>query len=177
MSARMMRTYAARLRAVGSYLDQQRMRGILILESGTEFVIRAQTEGRMIRASTRPLASALLSPEDLVAIDDEERLLRTREVAADRRRNVVGNRFFPQGYAGPLRALGVEMDALGGVSLITIRETATRLYLDYYRASDDLPTGGAFKHLTLSVTDLEAMCAAAEARRRTFPLAARIQRK
>src|SRR5207253_340459 len=95
------------------------------------------------------------------------------------RRSPVGTLLFPQGYEGPLRALGVELDALRGVALVSLSETGVRLYLDYERTGADLPEGGTHQHLVLSAADLEEMRTAAEGRRRASAgrgLAAMIQR-
>jgi hypothetical protein len=81
----------------------------------------------------------------------------------------MGSPLFPRGHESPLRALGVELDALKGVSLVSIIATRSTLYLDYDRIGADLPDGMAHQHLALSAEDLEAMRAAAGARRRATP--------
>jgi hypothetical protein len=102
---------------------------------------------------------------------------KAKSAVADRqKRGLAGSSLFPQGYEGRLRAFGLELDMLGGISQVSLIETGGGLYVDYDRIGDDIPTGITHQHLLLSSANLDAMLAAAEARRRTFPLSDMIRK-
>ncbi|GAC1428994.1 MAG: hypothetical protein NVSMB65_02320 [Chloroflexota bacterium] len=174
--------YADRLRAIGHYLDQQRLRDVTVLESGTEFFVRGHTTGgpqREVPPGT--IVSALLTQEDLVELEEQASQARDQERSgAPPVWGGVSTTLFPTGYEDRLRSLGVELDALRGVALVSFMQVGSTLYLDYDRSGADLPTGTAHQHLVLSAGDLEAMRVAATARRRSKvtgqTLAARIDR-
>jgi hypothetical protein len=73
------------------------------------------------------------------------------------------------------------LDGLKGISLLTIVEASTEIYLDYDLTAEAMDKGATHRHLVLSGPDIETIVAAAIGRRSREPgggsLAALIQRE
>ena len=169
--------YTNRLRAIGHYLDQQGLRRVTIVDSDSGVFIRGQSDGVGRPAASTIVRGSRAAREAFTATLDEAELAelgaqaRRRRDAPDGPRatrpavGLLGSPLFPSGYEDRLRALGVELDGLSGVRLLTIIEVADHLYLDYDRTDEDLAGGVAHQHLVLRTGDMEAIVQAAVARR------------
>ncbi len=169
--------YTNRLRAIGHYLDQQGLRRVTIVDSDSGVFIRGQSDGVGRPAASTIVRGSRAARDAFTAILDEAELAelgaqaRRRRDAPDGPRvtrpaiGLLGSPLFPSGYEDRLRALGVELDGLSGVRLLTIIEVADHLYLDYDRTDEDLAGGVAHQHLVLRTGDMEAIVQAAVARR------------
>jgi hypothetical protein len=168
-SRRLIATYTNRLRGIGRFIDQQGLRRVTIVDSGTGILIRGQTDGvgRLADAAPRSVVAALISADELeeLCVQAPQRRNQHHLRTQHRSGGLLGSLLFPTGYENRLRAIGSELDGLTGVSLPTIIETIDCLYLDYDRVDETQTSRSSHRHVVLSNSDVETILAAATARR------------
>ncbi len=162
--------YTQKLRAIGYYIERQGLRRVTIVDGTTGIFIRGQTDGigRLNAVSPGTTVTAIVSDEELAELNKQAQQQRNPGEQRGPTRKIpglLGSSLFPRGYEDRLRAVGAELDGLPAVSLLTIVESSSELYLDYHLVDAESSAGIIHRHDVLSATDLETILNAMIARR------------